>query len=118
MEDGCNKIEPVFSLGYLGSAILANGKTGLGCLQQPLHELYSLYRQYGLRLLQDRRLIVSIEGITMLYNELGIEKYSHNELASVYDSQLLKFFCERNKRDKKSYGAFLPVGKIIKFYLF
>jgi hypothetical protein len=107
-----NKVGPVFSLGYLGSAILANGKTGLGCLQQPLRELYSLYRQYGFRLLQDRRLIVSLEGITMLYNELGVEKYSHNELSSVYDSQLLKFFCER-KRDKKTYGAFLPVGKFI-----
>ena len=106
-----NKVGPVFSLNYLGSAILANGKTGLGCLQQPLRELYSLYRQYGLRLVQDRRLIVTDEGITMLYNESGVEKYSHHELTSVYDAQLLKYFCKRE--NKKYSSAFLPIGNKI-----
>lgn len=104
-----NKIGSIYQVGYLGSAILTKGKTGLGCLQQPLRELYAIYRQQGSRLLQERRFFVSIDGITMLFNELGVEKCVHNDLSSVYDVQLLKLVCEQRK-DKKSYCAFLPFG--------
>lgn len=103
------KLGNVYVVGYLGSAILTKGKTGLGCLQQPLRELYYIYRQNGTRLLQERRLIISLDGITMLFNEFGIEKYLHNDLASVYDVQLLQLMTEQ-KKDKKLYCAFLPIG--------
>jgi len=111
-----NKIGSIYQIGYLGSAILTKGKTGLGCLQQPLRELYAIYRQQGSRLLQERRFFVSIEGITMLFNELGVEKCVHNDLSSVYDVQLLKLVCEQRK-DKKSYCAFLPFGNWMFFIL-
>ena len=107
-----NKIGSIYQIGYLGSAILTKGKTGLGCLQQPLRELYAIYRQQGSRLLQERRFFVSLEGITMLYNELGAEKCIHNDLSSVYDVQLLKLACELRK-DKKVYCAFLPFGNLL-----
>jgi hypothetical protein len=108
--DSYRKLGNVYMVGYLGSAILTKGKTGLGCLQQPLRELYYIYRQNGARLLQERRVIISLDGITMLFNEFGIEKYLHNDLASVYDVQLLQLMCE-HKKDKKLYCAFLPIGK-------
>lgn len=99
----------VFLVGYLGSAILTKGKTGLGCLQQPLRELYYIYRQNGARLLQERRVFISMDGITMIYNEYGVEKFLHNDLSSVYDIQLLQLICEQRK-DKKLHCAFLPIG--------
>jgi hypothetical protein len=111
-----NKIGSIYQVGYLGSAILTKGKTGLGCLQQPLRELYSIYRQQGSRLLQERRFFVSLDGITMLFNELGVEKCVHNDLSSVYDVQLLKLVSEQRK-DKKTYCAFLPFGNFIYFFL-
>ena len=106
-----NKIGSIYQIGYLGSAILTKGKTGLGCLQQPLRELYAIFRQQGSRLLQERRLFVSLDGISMFFSELGVEKCVHNELTSVYDVQLLKLACEQRK-DKKIYCAFLPLGKL------
>lgn len=116
---GPNKFHPhhqhlsnVFVVGYLGSAILTKGKTGLGCLQQPLRELYYIYRQNGARLLQERRVFISMDGITMIYNEYGVEKFLHNDLSSVYDIQLLQLICENNRKDKnKLHCAFLPIGK-------
>lgn len=99
----------VYCVGYLGSAILTKGKTGLGCLQQPLRELYYIYRQNGSRLLQERRVFISMDGITMIYNEYGVEKFLHNDLTSVYDVQLLQLICEQRK-DKKLHCAFLPIG--------
>jgi hypothetical protein len=105
-----NKLGSIYQIGYLGSAILTKGKTGLGCLQQPLRELYTIYMQHGSRLIQERRLLVTMDGLTMLFNEFGAEKYLHNELASVYDVQLLRLSCEQRK-DKKLYCAFLPIGK-------
>lgn len=102
----------VFLVGYLGSAILTKGKTGLGCLQQPLRELYYIYRQNGARLLQERRVFISMDGITMIYNEYGVEKFLHNDLSSVYDIQLLQLICEHRQKDnKKLHCAFLPIGK-------
>ena len=102
----------VFLVGYLGSAILTKGKTGLGCLQQPLRELYYIYRQNGARLLQERRVFISMDGITMIYNEYGVEKFLHNDLGSVYDIQLLQLICEHRQKDnKKLHCAFLPIGK-------
>lgn len=113
-----NKIGPTYTIGYLGSAILTKGKTGLGCLQQPLRELYFIFRQNGSRLVQERRLVVSLEGLTMLYNEMGVEKFSHNHLSSVYDIQLLKLVSDKRK-DKKNFCAFLPTGKfLIKKFFF
>lgn len=106
----------VFLVGYLGSAILTKGKTGLGCLQQPLRELYYIYRQNGARLLQERRVFISMDGITMIYNEYGVEKFLHNDLSSVYDIQLLQLICENNRKDKKLHCAFLPIGKT--FFIF
>lgn len=103
-------MDSIYLLSYLGSAILANGQTGLSCIQKPLHELYSLFHQYGLRVLQDRRLIISLDGISFLFKESGQEKYLHNKLAFVHGVQLLKFFYEQ-RNDKKLYGAFLPAGK-------
>ena len=105
-----HRIGPIYQVGYLGSAILTKGKTGLGCLQQPLRELYTIFRQHGSRLMQERRLSVSSGGITMFFNELNVEKFLHNDLSSVYDVQLLKFAAQKRK-DKKTYCAFLPPGK-------
>jgi len=110
-----NQLGPIYLVGYLGSAILTKGKTGLGCLQQPLRELYILFRQHGSRLIQERRLVISMDGLTMLYNELGSEKFLHNDLSSVNDVQLLKLVCEQRK-DKKSYCAFLPMGNILPYF--
>jgi hypothetical protein len=104
-----NKCNSIYQVGYLGSAILTNGKTGLGCLQQPLRELYAKFRQHGSRLVQERRLAISLDGLTMIYTEFGIEKCLHNDLPFVYDVQLLKLTYER-KKDKKIYCAFLPIG--------
>lgn len=109
----------VFLVGYLGSAILTKGKTGLGCLQQPLRELYYIYRQNGARLLQERRVFISMDGITMIYNEYGVEKFLHNDLSSVYDIQLLQLICEHRQKDnKKLHCAFLPIGKRFFFVVF
>lgn len=107
-----NKLGPTYLIGYLGSAILTKGKTGLGCLQQPLRELYCMFRQNGSRLTQERRLVVSLDGLTMLFNEIGVEKFIHNDLSSVYDVQLLKLIVETRK-DKKTYCAFLPTGNFL-----
>ena len=105
-----HKIGPIYQVGYLGSAILTKGKTGLGCLQQPLRELYTIFRQHGSRLMQERRLSVSSGGITMFFNELNVEKFLHNDLSTVYDVQLLKFATQKRK-DKKTYCAFVPPGE-------
>jgi hypothetical protein len=107
-----NKMGRTYLIGYLGSAILTKGKTGLGCLQQPLRELYCIFRQSNSRLIQERRLVVSVDGLTMIYNELGIEKCLHNDLSFVYDVELLQLVCE-SKKDKKLYCAFIPIGKKI-----
>lgn len=115
-----HKIGPIYQVGYLGSAILTKGKTGLGCLQQPLRELYTIFRQHGSRLMQERRLSVSSGGITMFFNELNVEKFLHNDLSTVYDVQLLKFAAQKRK-DKKTYCAFLPPGEpgaVVCFVLF
>lgn len=101
------KSSPTHSIGYLGSAILTKGKTGLGCLQQPLRELYCIFRKNGSRLMQERRLVVSIDGLTMLYTEKGLEKFIHNDLSSVYDVQLLHLVSDNKKRNY----AFLPVNQ-------
>ncbi|RNA31194.1 trithorax group osa-like [Brachionus plicatilis] len=102
-----NRSSPTHSIGYLGSAILTKGKTGLGCLQQPLRELYCIFRQNGSRLMQERRLVISIDGLTMLYSDKGVEKFIHNDLASVYDIQLLHLVSDYKKRNY----AFLPVDQ-------
>jgi hypothetical protein len=107
-----SKIGPSYIVGYLGSAILTKGKTGLGCLQQPLRELYSIFRQNDANLVQERRLGISVDGLTMFFNECGVEKFLHNELSSVYDVQLLKLVCEQRK-DKKFHWAFLPIGNYL-----
>jgi hypothetical protein len=104
-----SKIGTSFIIKYLGSAILTKGKTGLGCLQQPLRELYSIYHQNDPNLAQERRFGFSSDGLTMFFNECGVEKFLHNDLSSVYDIQLLKLVCEQRK-DKKTYWAFLPDG--------
>jgi hypothetical protein len=109
-----NKMGRTFLIGYLGSAILTKGKTGLGSLQQPLRELYCIFRQSNSRLIQERRLVVSVDGLTMIYNELGIEKCLHNDLSFVYDVELLQLVCD-HKKDKKLHCAFLPLGKNIEF---
>jgi hypothetical protein len=57
-----------------------------------------------------------MDGLTMLYNELGSEKFLHNDLSSVNDVQLLKLVCEQRK-DKKSYCAFLPMGNFFKIII-
>lgn len=105
-----SKVGRTFLIGYLGSAILTKGKTGLGCLQQPLRELYCIFRQSNSRLIQERRLIVSLDGLTMIYNELGIEKCLHNDLSFVYDVDLLQLVCAQRK-DKRLQCAFIPIGK-------
>lgn len=102
-----NKSSPTHSIGYLGSAILTKGKTGLGCLQQPLRELYCIFRKNGSRLMQERRLVISIDGLTMLYTDKGLEKFIHNDLSSVYDVQLLQLVSDYKKRNY----AFLPVNQ-------
>lgn len=107
---------PMHSVGYLGSAILTKGKTGLGSLQQPLRELYSLHLQKKEHQIQRRLLVISTEGLTFQWNDSGVEKYVNNNLSSVYDVQLLKLINEKRK-DKKTYCAFLPMGKIIKFLI-
>ena len=85
-----DRVGPVYLIGYLGNAILAKDKTGLGCLQSPLRELYTTFRQNTSKFFQ--------------------EKCIHNDLASVNDVQLLKLNYEK-KKDKKLYCAFLPFGK-------
>ena len=105
-----DRVGPVYLIGYLGNAILAKDKTGLGCLQSPLRELYTTFRQNTSKFFQERRLIISLDGLTLLYNEMGTEKCIHNDLASVNDVQLLKLNYEK-KKDKKLYCAFLPFGK-------
>ena len=100
------------SVGYLGSAILTKGKTGLGSLQQPLRELYTLHIQKKENQFQKRLLIISTEGLTFQWNDSGVDKYVNNNLSSVYDVQLLKIVNEKRK-DKKFYCAFLPMGKSI-----
>ncbi|CAF0704118.1 unnamed protein product [Brachionus calyciflorus] len=104
-----NKAGPYNYIGYLGSAILTKGKTGLGCLQQPLRDLYCIFRKNGSRLMQERRLVVSIDGLTMLYSDQGIEKFVHNDLNSVYDVQLL-YLVSDGKKDKQKF-AFLPFNE-------
>jgi hypothetical protein len=104
-----SKIGTSYIIKYLGSAILTKGKTGLGCLQQPLRELYTIYRQNDPNLAQERRFGFSSDGLTMFFNECGVEKFLHNDLSSVYDVQLLKLVCEQRK-DKKIHWAFLPEG--------
>jgi hypothetical protein len=105
-----------FKIGYIGSAILTKGKTGLGCLQEPLRELYCIFRQSNSRLIQERRLVVSLDGIAMIYNELGIEKCLHNDLSFVYDVEYLQLVCEYRK-DKKLYTAFVPAGRLYLFQI-
>jgi hypothetical protein len=112
-----NKIGPIYLIGYLGSAILSKGKTGLGCLQTPLRELYITFRQNTSRLFQERRLIISFDNLTLLYNEMGSEKIIHNHLSSIVDIQLLRLNYEK-KKDKKLYCAFLPFGKVLNFFFF
>lgn len=96
----CKRVGPIYLIGYLGSAILTKGKTGLGCLQQPLHDLYMSFRCNSSKLFQERRLIISTDGLSLLYNEAGIEKIISNDLSSVNDIQLLRIDCEQ-RRDKK-----------------
>ncbi len=101
---------PVYHGSYLGSAVLTNGKTGLGSLQDPLRELYCIYKERGTKLVQQRRLVISNDGITMQFNEMGIEKSVHTNLASVHGVMLLKLCFER-KSNKQVYSAFVPVGE-------
>jgi len=103
-------MNPLHPVGYLGSAILTKGKTGLGSLQQPLKELYSMYVQKSGSKAQQRLLIISTEGLTFQWNDSGVEKFINNSLSSVYDVQLLKIVSEKRK-DKKFYCAFLPMGE-------
>jgi hypothetical protein len=103
-------MNPLHPVGYLGSAILTKGKTGLGSLQQPLKELYSMYVQKSGCKAQQRLLIISTEGLTFQWNDSGVEKFINNSLSSVYDVQLLKIVSEKRK-DKKFYCAFLPLGE-------
>ena len=107
------RVGPTYLVGYLGSAILSKSKNGLECLQKPLHELYSIFRQNLSRLNQERRIIVSRDGITIIFNDLGIEKFHFNEIGSVFDVQLLKVVFEKRK-DQQIYAAFIPLGKLIK----
>ena len=90
--------------------VIFTGKTGLGCLQSPLKDLYIHFRQNAARVFKERRLVISLDGLSLLYNELGTEKVVHNDLSSVNDVQLLKLTYERCK-DKKIHCAFLPFGK-------
>ena len=101
------KIGPIYLIGYLGSAILTKGKTGLGCLQMPIRDLYISFRQNTSRLFQERRLVISSDGLSLLYNENGMERVIHNELSSVNDVQLLKVDYEK-RRDKKIHCGFVP----------
>lgn len=105
-------MNPIHTVGYLGSAILTKGKTGLGSLQQPLRELYSLYVQKQGSQAQKRFLIITTEGLTFQWHETGVEKFINNNLSSVYDVQLLKIINDK-KKDKKSLCAFLPMGNLI-----
>jgi hypothetical protein len=100
---------PLHSVGYLGSAILTKGKTGLGSLQQPLRELYVSYLQKPMSQAQKRLLMISNEGLTFQWNDSNVEKFHNNNLSSVYDVQLLTISNEK-KKDKKFYCAFLPLG--------
>ncbi len=44
-ETPSQKMGPIYLIGYLGSAILTKGKTGLGSLQMPIRDLYISFRQ-------------------------------------------------------------------------
>ncbi len=106
-ETPSQKMGPIYLIGYLGSAILTKGKTGLGSLQMPIRDLYISFRQNTSRFFQERRLVISSDGLSLLYNENGMERVIHNELSSVNDVQLLKVVYEKRK-DKKVYCGFVP----------
>ena len=108
---GPNQIGPIYFIGYLGSAILTKGKTGIGCLQSPMRDLYINFRLNPKRQFQERRLIISLDGLSLLFNDNGIEKVIHNDLSSVNDVQLLKLHYEK-RRDKRVHCAFLPFGNL------
>jgi hypothetical protein len=110
IEKNNKRTNTVFHGSYLGSAVLTNGKTGLGSLQDPLRELYCIFKDRRAKLVQQRRLVITLDGITMLYNEMGIEKSLHTDLTSVHDVILLKLSFEK-RTNNLVYSAFLPLGK-------
>ena len=104
-------MEAEFIAHYLGSSMLTKGTTGLGVIQKPLRDKYFSFRKSTDNKLGPEIIIrINPAGILMIFPgpKGGQENEDFYELSSVHFIEAVHFVTLKQK-DKKFYGAFVPI---------
>ncbi|XP_045171595.1 uncharacterized protein LOC123533789 isoform X2 [Mercenaria mercenaria] len=98
---------------YLGSAMLTKGTTGLGVIQKPLRDKYFAFRKSSdNKLGPEIGIRINPRGIILLFpgGHHGHPNDEFYEISSIHFIEAVQFVTVKQK-DKKYYGAFLPIDE-------
>ncbi|XP_060586848.1 uncharacterized protein LOC132742435 isoform X2 [Ruditapes philippinarum] len=98
---------------YLGSSMLTKGTTGLGVIQKPLRDKYFAYRKSSdNKIGPEIGIRINPRGIILLFpgGHPGQPNDEFYDISSVHFIEAVQFVTVKNK-DKKFYGAFLPIDE-------
>lgn len=98
---------------YLGSAMLTKGTTGLGVIQKPLRDKYFAFRKsLDNKLGPEIGIRINPRGIILMFpgSHQGQANDEFYEMSSIHFIEAVQFVTSKHK-DKKFYGAFVPIDE-------